>query len=121
MFCEKCGFDYEGEKCPVCEAEASTVAVEQAEKSPCGLIGMIMGIASFFMIGWPLAAAGLVLSIIGKKKCATDGMATAGVITSIISLVINVLSALAAIVFLVLYFIFIFGVGVLGASASTVY
>ena len=119
MFCEKCGFDYEGEKCPVCEAEASTVAVEQAEKSPCGLIGMIMGIASFFMVGWPLAAAGLVLSIIGKKKCATDGMATAGVITSIISLAINVLTALAAIVFFVIYIIFIFGI--FGASAAVVY
>ena len=121
MFCEKCGFDYEGEKCPVCEAEASAVAVEQAEKSPCGLIGMIMGIASFFMIGWPLAAAGLVLSIIGKKKCATDGMATAGLITSIISLVINVLSALAAIVFLVIYFVFIVGLSAFATSSAYYY
>ena len=121
MFCEKCGFDYEGEKCPVCEAEASTVAVEQAEKSPCGLIGMIMGIASFFMIGWPLAAAGLVLSIIGKKKCATDGMATAGLITSIISLVINVLSAVAAIAFLVIYFVFIIGFGAFATSSAYYY
>ena len=109
MICEKCGFDYTGEKCPVCEANYE-VTVEKASKSPLGLIGMIMGLASFLYIGWPLAAAGLILSIFGKKKCPTDGLATAGLISSIISLAWNILSMVSAavmtFVLVIIYVIF---------------
>jgi len=47
MICEKCGFEYTSEKCPVCAANEANAQVEQKnEKSPCGLIGMIMGMYS---------------------------------------------------------------------------
>jgi len=55
----------------------------------CGIVGLVF---SFFLwfIGLPTAVVGLVLAIIGKKKLsevgATSGMATAGLVTSIIAL-----------------------------------
>lgn len=50
MFCEKCGFEYEGEKCPVCEAEVAAVEDVEVEavakKSSLPKIALIVGIAS---------------------------------------------------------------------------
>lgn len=119
MICEKCGFDYAGEKCPVCAAENISVVTKTEEKSPCGLIGMIMGIASFVIVGMPLAIAGLILSIIGKKKCSTDGYATAGLITSIISIVLSVLAVVGLVIFYIIYIVFI--MGMVGLSSGMMY
>ena len=53
MFCEKCGFEYEGEKCPVCEAEVAAVENVQVEavakKSVLPIIALIVGIASIVL------------------------------------------------------------------------
>ena len=50
MICEKCGFEYEGENCPVCAA-ADTVEVAEApaKKGPLGIIGMVLGIVGIAM------------------------------------------------------------------------
>ena len=63
MFCEKCGFEYEGEKCPVCEAEVAAVENVEVEavakKSSLPTIALIVGIASvaLALIGGLLAGA----------------------------------------------------------------
>ena len=61
MICEKCGFDYMGEKCPVCAIEAeemkekSKKAVITADNDPTeektglGLAGMIVSIIGVFL------------------------------------------------------------------------
>ena len=53
MFCEKCGFEYEGEKCPVCEAEVAAVENVEVEavakKSVLPIIALIAGIASIVL------------------------------------------------------------------------
>lgn len=122
MTCEKCGFEYTGATCPVCAAEEANKAAAAAtenKKSPLGLIGMIMAIASFFYVGTPLTIAGLILSVIGKKKNKKDGFATAGLITSIICLVYNVMNSVLAIVIIVVVYAFIFMIGI-GSGAMTV-
>ena len=119
MICEKCGFEYTSERCPVCAANEANAQVEKRnEKSPCGLIGMIMGIASFFIMGTPLAIAGLILSIIGKNKCKSDGYATAGLISSILSLVYNVVGTIASIVIIIIIYAAYFGLALFGMSVS---
>ena len=107
MICEKCGFEYTSERCPVCAMVAQEKAkIQQAQtttevkkKSNLGLIGMLVSIASFvlkFIIPFPIpdmfiAIAGLVLSIMGKKKNKQDGYATAGLVISIIKLVLEII------------------------------
>lgn len=59
-----------------------------------GLVGMILGIISillFFINGWVglfLAIGGLVLSIIGQKQPEGKGMAIAGMVCSIVTIVL---------------------------------
>ena len=120
MTCEKCGFEYTGDTCPVCAAEEANKAVAAENKrSRLGPIGMIMAIASFFYVGTPLTIAGLILSVIGKKKNKKDGFATAGLITSIICLVYNVMNSVLAIVIIVVVYTFMFVIGI-GSGAMTV-
>ena len=115
MICEKCGFDYESEKCPVCNAEATTVITpKNEEKSHHGLIGMIFGIVSFFFGGLFLSIPGLILSGIGLKKNKNDGFSVAGLVTSILStvshtvalvigVIISVILPLAYAIFILMY------------------
>ena len=92
MTCEKCGFEYEGEYCPVCEVENINTAVKApSKKSVCGLLGLIISSASLMFFGWPLSLVGLILSLIGKGKCKKDGVAKAGVIMSVITLIYHVI------------------------------
>jgi len=66
----------------------------------CGIVGLVF---SFFLwfVGLPTAVVGLVLAIIGKKKLsevgATSGMATAGLVTSIIALSLSIIVTIACI------------------------
>lgn len=59
-----------------------------------GLVGMILGFISillFFINGWVglfLAIGGLVLSIIGQKQPEGKGMAIAGMVCSIVTIVL---------------------------------
>lgn len=67
---------------------------------------MILGIVSIVMlccsqyISLPCAIIGLILGIVHKKKNGKNGMATAGVVCSIISLVLSILLIIASAVLL---------------------
>ncbi len=120
MFCEKCGFEYEGEKCPVCEAEV--VAVENVEveavakKSKLfGILGLVAGIASvaFALIGGLLigflggilftillilpaiipGAAAIVLGAIGLKN--SKGMGITAIILGAASILAYIIAGVA--------------------------
>ena len=119
MFCEKCGFEYEGEKCPVCEAEAlavENVEVEAvAKKSVLPIIALIVGIASIVLalIGGLLVgflggilftillilpalvpgAAAIVLGAIGLKN--SKGMGITAIILGAASIVAYIIAGVA--------------------------
>lgn len=118
MICEKCGFEYEGEKCPVCEVNDVNVVIEEPKRSPMGLISMIMGIASFFMGGVPLSIASIILGSLAKKKCSTDGYAKAGIICSIINIILCALIIVGIIAYYIIYIIVIFGLLAIGTVGS---
>ena len=96
MFCEKCGFEYEGEKCPVCEAEVAAVENVQVEavakKSVLPIIALIAGIAS------------IVLALIGGFLVGVLG----GIIFTILLILPAVIPGAAAVV-----------LGILGMKANT--
>lgn len=108
MICEKCGFKYEGEKCPVCYSQKYYTAKQRLAtkdneaKTYHGLVGMILGIVSFFAFGLYISIPGLILSIIGLKKNKNDGFAVAGLVTSIISTVMGLIALAIALIPLVL-------------------
>ena len=108
MICKKCGYDFEGEICPMCHNKVSA-----NKNSPYGLIGMILSICSWTMKiinyvislfipfvpnipDFPFAVAGLVLSVVGRDKNKSDGMATTGIILSSIKIGVRCVSELAA-------------------------
>jgi hypothetical protein len=118
MICEKCGFEYEGENCPVCEVAGSKVVVDEPKKSAFGIVGMILGILSFFN-GIPYAIASLILSNIGLKRCPTDGCAKAGKTMSIISLIINIAKYVGLLAFVAVYYILIIVAGIAAGAAGS--
>jgi len=67
----------------------------------CGIVGLAFTLISLGFIGLPIAIVGLVLAIIGKKKLnavgATSGMATAGLVTSIIAVGLSLIVTIACI------------------------
>jgi len=82
-----------------------------------GIAGMILGIVALVLfciwyVAIPCAIVGLILSLIGKKKSkeanAPTGMATAGLILSVIALAFDLLIAILAIV----------GIAVLSSAAK---
>jgi len=78
-----------------------------AQKSPMGLISMILGIVSIVCvcgyIGWLMGIVAIVLGVIAKKDPKADqGMATAGIITGIVGLLIG----LAFVIFVVAFGVF---------------
>ena len=120
MFCEKCGFEYEGEKCPVCEAEVAAVENVEVEavakKSKLfGILGLVAGIASIVLalIGGLLVgflggiiftillvlpavipgAAAIVLGAIGLKN--SKGMGIAAIILGAASIVAYIIAGVA--------------------------
>ena len=134
MICEKCGFEYAGENCPACAVREAREAQEALPKrSKLGVVGMILSLCSFAgtvlaifralfgipvgIFDFPLAFAGLILSIIGKVKCKYDGFATAGIIVSIIRIVMKIATAILTALLLVLVFLLVF----LAEGSATVY
>ena len=130
MFCEKCGFEYSGARCPVCEIEereraerivaARIAREEQAQqvpqkKSSLGLVSLILAIASF-VIGYiipgfpemPLAIAALIISISAAKKQQADKCSKAGLFISIAKIALTVFLFISAIVTTVVGFIAMF-------------
>ena len=134
MICERCGFEYAGENCPACAVREAREAQEALPKrSTLGVVGMILSLCSFAgtvlaifralfgipvgIFDFPLAFAGLILSIIGKAKCKYDGFATAGIIISIIRIVMKIATAILAVLLLVLVFLLVF----IAEGSATVY
>ena len=124
MFCEKCGFEYSGARCPVCEAEereraerivAAKLQQEQQianKKSSLGIFSLILAIGSF-VIGYiipgfpemPLAIVSIILSIIAAKKNKADKCSKAGLFISIAKIVLTVVLFISAIVTTVVGFV----------------
>ena len=134
MICERCGFEYAGEVCPACAVKEARASIDELPpRSPLGLVGMILSLCSYAgtvlaifralfgipvgIFDFPLAIAGLVLSIIGKVKCKYDGFATAGIIISIIRIVMKIATAILTVLFLVIVFSLVF----IAEGSATVY
>ena len=114
-FCKKCGAQLEdGAKfCPKCGATqeqaapqaAPVAAAPVAEQGPwkvfaiLGLVFGIVGLVFFWATyaGPALAATGLVFSILGKKSVSKKGMATAGLVLSIVGLALGVTMTIACV------------------------
>ena len=71
MICEKCGFDYEGEKCPVCEAEVPVVETVETVEAPkkksklFGILGLVIGVASIVLAFIGGSIIGPLLGLLG--------------------------------------------------------
>ena len=126
MFCTKCGSTLsENGVCPVCDVPVSDpinpeLVFDQppAASNPgkgLGITGMVMGIVSLLcntvcscmygsVLGFPLSIVGLILSIIAKKKSkaagCSNGMATAGFVMNLISVIMCALAILAIVAYL---------------------
>ena len=103
MFCKICGAECpdSAEFCTACgvKLEAEVAAPVEVAETPkkdgkgLGIASLILSIASIVCCGGggPLAIAALIMGIISSKK-AKKGSATAGIIISIISLVIGIIT-----------------------------
>lgn len=110
MFCKNCGKEVDDRAvvCPHCGVQVGQVNSNiPVAKSMCDLaiVGFIL---SFF-----IAIAGLVVSIIARKKCREEnldgeGFALAGIIISAASCAISLISLLVVIVIYVGYFSVLF-------------
>ena len=112
-FCKKCGAQLEdGAKfCPKCGATqeqaapqaAPVAAAPVADQGPWkvfAILGLVFGIVGlvFFWFnfgGFFISATGLVFSILGKKSVSKKGMATAGLVLSIIGLALGLTMTIA--------------------------
>ncbi len=110
MYCANCGAEL---------AENSDFCVNCGKKvensnDKLSLISMILGIASVgsqvlnmgSSLCLPAAVAGLILGLIAKSRGVNDTKNKVGIICSIVGIGLHIVSTIAAIVFLVLYFAF---------------
>lgn len=107
-FCKKCGAQLEegAQFCAKCGATQEAAAPQAAPQAAApvadngpwkvfailGLVFGIIGLVLFWMglVGIIIAAAGLVFSILGKKSTTKGGLATGGLVCSIIGLALGV-------------------------------
>ena len=110
MTCEKCGFEYTGDTCPVCAAEEANKAAVAAEQksNPLGLVGMILGIVGLATCDIALAIASLILASLSNKRCPGDPKAKVGKILSIITIILCAVVIVGAIALCALYIILVF-------------
>jgi len=138
MTCEKCGFEYTGDSCPVCAVQATNEAIVISEKktSGLGIAGMILGIVSLamfvlsglqkvvlmfympfitipgYVIGIIPSIVGLVLCSKAKKANSGDKLAKVGKIFCIISMILKIVGLVIAIVFTAIFIVLmLLGVG----------
>ncbi len=107
MYCKKCGneiFD-EAVVCPHCgcavNGTQNPVVAENAKVSGACIVGFILSLVSFFISFYCIIPVlGLIFSIVGVvqasnkgKKC--KGLGVAGIVLSVLSLIINLILLLA--------------------------
>ncbi len=157
MFCKNCGTQLIDGVCPSCEAQETAPVTQVAvieehkeaepkkKKNALALVGFILGavaVAPYFpVIGWmfslvslplfPMAVAGFVISLIGKKKSKTIGsgkkFSTWGIVMSIAAILYPVVCVICAIVgfilgivlyfafYIAIYLIALFAIGFIGS------
>lgn len=147
MFCDKCGSTLsENGVCPVCDVPVNDpinpeLVFEQppAASDPgkgMGIAGMILGIVSLLcntvcscmygsVLGGPLSVVGLILSIIARKKSkaagCSNGMATAGLVMNLISVIIIALAILGIVAYIAFVVVVALMTGSAPAEAPTYY
>ena len=105
MICEKCGYQYEGDTCSVCEAVSARKLKLKNKKTPFGIIGMIISILSCgikiivpFAPSIPISIISIVFSIIGISKNKRDGFGIAGICISSTNIVLRIIAKAANII-----------------------
>ncbi len=99
MFCRNCGkeIDDKAVVCPHCGVATGVPLPSEATHSEMNTLAIVGFILSFFV-----AIAGLVCSILGKKKANElggngKGLATAGIVISIVSMAVAAVSVIVAV------------------------
>lgn len=99
MFCKNCGKDIDDKAvvCPHCGVATGVRQPSAATHNETNTLAIVGFILSFF-----IAIAGLVCSILGKKKADElggngKGLATAGIVISIVSIVASVIYIIVAV------------------------
>ena len=126
--CTVCGYEYDGDNCPACVFVAKRRLSEKKKRSKLGLAGMIVALAGIAadlllpigMATLPIGIASFILSVIGKAKCKKDGFATAGILLSILKILLNVFMFIGAVISVALYFFFIIFLIIIGIATSSV-
>ena len=126
--CTVCGYEYDGDNCPACVFVAKRRLSEKKKRSKLGLAGMIVALAGIAadlllpigMATLPIGIASFILSVIGKAKCKKDGFATAGILLSILKILLNVFMFIGAVISVALYFFFIIFLIIIGIATSNV-
>ena len=134
MICEKCGFEYESDTCPICDLDLHD-AEPKSKKNPLGTTGLVFGIVglSLFVIGVPFylvtflllsfwnsillcpiyvtnlatSVAGMIFCNIAKKKGFSDSKTITGSVLSLSGVISNGLSIIGAILLTAVWFLLI--------------
>ncbi len=101
MFCKYCGTELNNDAvfCEKCGRPTGKSPMPQEKKSGMSVASMVLGISGLIawilpLIGFPVTIAGLILGISGRKK-GGKGMATAGIVLCIITLVLTLCNSVA--------------------------
>ena len=94
QFCAKCGATQEAAQAPAAAPQAAAPVADNGPWKVFAILGLVFGIIGlvlfwFGLVGIIIAAVGLVFSILGKKSTSKGGMATAGLVLSIIGLALG--------------------------------
>ncbi len=112
MKCPNCNSDLmpDAKFCPSCGAKVETNEVKEGEVvqnqntnnsgNTAALVGFILGLCSIIawfipLFGYPVTIVGIIFSVLGLKSNIRKGMATVGLVLSIIFLVITLINSLA--------------------------
>ena len=131
MYCVECGVQIPDDShfcvdCGHCYLEESSEASEEQTRT-LGLISMILGISSVASqiiqlgqaLSLPAAVAALILAYIAKSRSKgkkLNAYGKTGLICGYVGIGLNILSTIAAIVFLVFYFFILFVAASAGSS-----
>ncbi len=138
-FCTVCGAELtEGKECTNCGTLANTPKAVAVQAPVCvgtpaakdnsvgramSIVSLVCGIVSVISLsGISLGVIAMVFGIVAKKEGNQGGMATAGTVLGIVSLVMYVLFIVAYVLFFVAYiFLIILGLGLTGMESMAYY